>query len=229
MCPVTAQYTGESEDALAVWYSTIWIFCPLTVVVLARSAQDILAGITARFAISELPWAVRVGTFATSEPAPLTLRRAALNVAALAARDAVCWPYAGAASARPVQITATAVMTPRADVRLTDRFRRRRKSIAYCSFRCRWTCSPAVGPKVRNCASALFNFLSLGWLLARGALSFRSVGLEILSYPERTGCYPPRSPSTSQWLGSLAGWPGGAGPSGRGCAGHRPRIRWSGS
>jgi hypothetical protein len=65
MCPVTAQYSGEPADALAVWYSVMSMLCPATLVVAASSAQDFLAGSTFRLAMAVLESSV--GTFATSD------------------------------------------------------------------------------------------------------------------------------------------------------------------
>ena len=66
MCPVTAQYTGEVGVALVVCSAVMSIVWPATFVVWARSAQDILAGIAERLAMSAVSWFVSVGTFVAS-------------------------------------------------------------------------------------------------------------------------------------------------------------------
>src|SRR6201999_4302455 len=118
MWPVTAQYSGEPGEALAVCCSVIWMLCPATSVVLARSAHDILAGTAGRFARpASLSWPLSVGTLLTSE----------LPVAALL--------IAGAAQ----QNARTARTTVSACTRLTDRARDLGKPITSSPLRLTWT------------------------------------------------------------------------------------------
>src|SRR5580698_1279100 len=110
MCPVTAQYSGEPAEALAVWCSTIWIFWPATVVVLASCAHDIEAGITPRSAMSALPWLDSVGTSDTVL-ARVASRAVAAAALAAAAPDVACAADGTAnAAAVPAITTSTAAI-----------------------------------------------------------------------------------------------------------------------
>jgi hypothetical protein len=126
---VTAQYWGESAEALAVWYSTIWIFWPATLVVLAKSAHDIEAGITPRLAMSALSWLDSVGTSETVRARAAS--RAVAAALAAAAPDVACAADGTAKAAAVAATTTSTAAIAVARLRRRDGWNDCEESIAY--------------------------------------------------------------------------------------------------
>jgi hypothetical protein len=130
--PLTAQYLGEPAEALAVWYSTIWIFWPPTLVVLANWAHDIEAGITPRLATSALFWLDSVGTSETVR-ARAASRAAAACALAAPAPDVAC-AIVGATKAVAAAATTTSTAAIAGARLRRDGWNECEESIAYLLF-----------------------------------------------------------------------------------------------